>query len=132
MGNSRREGVSMARIRHLAILTEDVERLVKFYTNSFDLKVVEGVGTATYLTDGHLNLAIIPIGPERKIEGGHLKEGINHFGFEVESVDAMVPVCRQWGASTEVEKRPPNREAEFRVYDPDGNPIDLSQHGWPH
>ena len=57
----------MARIRHLAILTEDVERLVKFYTNSFGLKVVEGVGTATYLTDGHLNLAIIPIGPERKI-----------------------------------------------------------------
>jgi len=29
-------------------------------------------------------------------------------------------------------KRPPNREAEFRVWDPDGNPIDLSQHGWPH
>ena len=42
----------MARIRHLAILTEDVERLVKFYTNSFGLEVVEGVGTATYLTDG--------------------------------------------------------------------------------
>ena len=122
----------MARIRHLAILTEDVERLVKFYMNSFGLKIVKGVGTATYLTDGHINLAIIPIGPERKIEGNQLKEGINHFGFEVESVDAMVPVCRQWGASTEVEKRPPNREAEYRVYDPDGNPVDLSQHGWPH
>src|SRR5205807_9725667 len=127
-----KEAGSMARIRHIAILTEDVERLVRFYTTAFGLKVVEGVGTATYLTDGHLNLAIIPIGPEREIEGGHLKEGINHFGFEVDSVDSMVPVCRQWGASTEVEKRPPNREAEFRVYDPDGNPIDLSQHGWPH
>ena len=34
----------MARIRHLAILTEDVDRLVKFYTNSFGLKIVEGVG----------------------------------------------------------------------------------------
>jgi catechol 2,3-dioxygenase-like lactoylglutathione lyase family enzyme len=122
----------MARIRHLAILTEDVDRLVKFYTNSFGLKIVQGVGTATYLTDGHINLAIIPIGPERKIEGNHLKEGINHFGFEVDSVDALVPVCKEQGASTNVEKRPPNREAEFRVYDPDGNPIDLSQHGWPH
>ena len=59
----------MARIRHLAILTEDVNRLVKFYTNSFGLKIVQGVGTATYLTDGHINLAIIPIGPEREIEG---------------------------------------------------------------
>src|ERR1700732_5377724 len=72
---------SMARIRHLAILTEDVQRLVKFYTNSFGLKIVQGVGTATYLTDGHINLAIIPIGPEREIEGNQLKEGINHFGF---------------------------------------------------
>jgi hypothetical protein len=27
------------------------------------------VGTATYLTDGHINLAIIPIGPGREIEG---------------------------------------------------------------
>ena len=122
----------MARIRHLAILTGNVERLVNFYTNAFGLEVVEGEGTATYLTDGQLNLAIIPIGPEREIEGSHLKEGINHLGFEVESVDAVVPVCSEWGASTDVKKRPPNREAEFRVHDPDGNPIDLSQHGWPH
>src|ERR1700687_3513369 len=124
-GQFKRERCLLPHIRHQSILTEDVERLVNFYTNSFGLEIVKGVGTATYLTDGHLNLAIIPIGPEREIEGNHLKEGINHFGFEVESVDAMVPVCSQWGASTEVEKRPPNREAEFRVYDPDGNPIDL-------
>ena len=107
----------MARIRHLAILTEDVERLVKFYTNSFGLEVVEGVGTATYLTDGHLNLAIIPIGPEREIEGSHLKEGINHLGFEVESVDAVIPVCKEWGASTEVGKSRPTgkRNSAFMI-----------------
>ena len=122
----------MARIRHLAILTEDVEGLVSFYTNSFGLETVEGEGTATYLTDGHINLAIIPIGPERKIEGKHLKEGINHFGFEVDDVEALVPVCKKFGASKDIKIRPPNREAEFRVHDPDGNPLDLSQHGWPH
>src|ERR687888_1670186 len=111
----------MTRIRHLAILTEDVERLVKFYTNSFGLKIVEGVGTATYLTDGHINLAIIPIGPEREIEGPHLRPGINHFGFEVEDVAALAPLCRELGAAADVSKRPPNREAESRVHDPDGN-----------
>jgi hypothetical protein len=52
--------------------------------------------------------------------------------YEVESVEALVAVCKQWGAATEVKKRPPNREAESRVWDPDGNPVDLSQHGWPH
>ncbi len=122
----------MARLRHLAILTEDVEKLVGFYTKSFGLTVVDGIGTATYLTDGHINLAIIPIGPERKIEGDQLAVGINHLGFEVDSVEELVPICVEAGASDQVRKRPPNREAEYRVHDPDGNPIDLSQHGWPH
>jgi catechol 2,3-dioxygenase-like lactoylglutathione lyase family enzyme len=121
----------MARIRHLAILTENVERLVKFYTTAFGLKVVEGIGTATYLSDGHINLAIIPIGPERKVEGEKLKEGLYHFGFEVEDIDALKPVCKELGASTDIDKRPPNREAEYRVHDPDGNPVDVSKHGWP-
>lgn len=121
----------MARLRHLAILTENVERLVKFYTAAFGMKIVEGIGTATYLSDGHINLAIIPIGPELLVEGKQLKPGIYHFGFEVENVDALRAACKELGAATEIEKRPTNREAEYRVYDPDGNPIDLSQHGWP-
>jgi catechol 2,3-dioxygenase-like lactoylglutathione lyase family enzyme len=115
----------MARIRHVAIRTTNVERLVKFYMTTFGLEIVEGDGTATYLTDGYLNLAIIP-------ERNQSNEGLNHIGFEVESIDALRPVCQEQGASTAIEKRPPNREAEFRVHDPDGNGIDLSRHGWPH
>ena len=121
----------MARIRHLAILTEDVERLVRFYTTVFGLQVVEGVGTATYLSDGHINLAIIPIGPERELEGDHLQPGLHHFGFEVDDTARIAPLCDELGAADAVAKRPPNREAEARVHDPDGNPVDLSQHGWP-
>ena len=121
----------MAQIRHLAILTENVERLVKFYTEAFGMKVVEGIGTATYVSDGQINLAIIPIGPENKVEGRKLNPGIFHFGFQVENVEALRSKCQELGAATEIQKRPPNREAEYRVHDPDGNPIDLSQHGWP-
>ena len=121
----------MARIRHLAILTEDVEKLVNFYTKAFGLKIVDGIGTATYLSDGHINLAIIPIGPERKVEGTELKAGLYHFGFEVEDVGSLRGICKELDAATGIDKRPPNREAEYRVHDPDGNPIDLSQHGWP-
>jgi catechol 2,3-dioxygenase-like lactoylglutathione lyase family enzyme len=121
----------MARIRHIAILTEDVDKLVNFYTTAFGLKIVHGIGTATYLSDGHINLAIIPIGPERKIEGPQLKTGLYHFGFEVEDVDALRGACNELSAASGIDKRPPNREAEYRVHDPDGNPIDLSKHGWP-
>jgi catechol 2,3-dioxygenase-like lactoylglutathione lyase family enzyme len=49
----------MARIRHLAIVTENRERLVEFYTKAFGMKKVDGVGPAIYLSDGYLNLAII-------------------------------------------------------------------------
>jgi len=121
----------MARIRHLAILTENVEKLVRFYTTAFGLKIVHGIGTATYLSDGHINLAIIPIEPEREIEGPQLQAGLYHFGFEVEDVAGLRDVCNELSAATGIEKRPGNREAEYRVHDPDGNPIDLSQHGWP-
>ena len=115
----------MARIRHVAIRTENVDALVEFYTKSFGLKIVDGDGTATYLTDGYLNLAIIP-------DRNRQKEGIDHIGFEVESVDDLGPICEEAGASSGIKKRPANREAEFRVHDPDGNGVDLSRHGWPH
>jgi catechol 2,3-dioxygenase-like lactoylglutathione lyase family enzyme len=114
----------MARIRHLAIVTENRERLVKFYMTAFGMKVVDGVGPAIYLSDGYLNLAIIKKRP-------NYKEGLYHFGVEVVDIDALKAVCKELGAATDIEKRPPNREAEYRVHDPDGNPIDLSQHGWP-
>lgn len=115
----------MARIRHLAIRTANVDRLVKFYTTAFGLKVVDGVGPATYLTDGYLNLAILP-------KGYHANEGIDHFGIEVDDIEGLGPVVAAEGAATGIEKRPDYREAEYRVDDPDGNSIDLSSHGWPH
>ena len=83
-----------------------------------------GVGPAIYLSDGYLNVAIIQ-------KRGNYKEGLYHFGIEVEDIDALRPVCKDLGAATDIQKRPPNREAEYRVADPDGNLIDLSQHGWP-
>jgi catechol 2,3-dioxygenase-like lactoylglutathione lyase family enzyme len=121
----------MARIRHIAIATKDVDRLVKFYTTVFGLKIVSGRGTGTYLSDGHVNLAILPLEPERKTEGPYVKEGIYHFGFQVDDVDALRPISEQMGATSRIDQRPENREAEFRLYDPDYNPIDLSKHGWP-
>ena len=53
----------MARIRHIAIQTQDEEATKQFYVENFGLKVVrklESERTAGYfLTDGHINLAIL-------------------------------------------------------------------------
>jgi catechol 2,3-dioxygenase-like lactoylglutathione lyase family enzyme len=60
----------MARIRHLAIVSENRERLVEFYTKAFGMKQIESKGPAIYLTDGYINLALIP--EERPQQGGTL------------------------------------------------------------
>ena len=49
----------MARIKHIAIRTGDVEKTATFYKEAFGLKQV-GLGqNGIYLTDGHLNIAVL-------------------------------------------------------------------------
>ena len=53
----------MARIRHIALATQDVEATAKFYIDGLGLKEVGKVNSLTsegvYLSDGHVNLAIL-------------------------------------------------------------------------
>jgi len=53
----------MARIRHIAIGTHDPETTAQFYIEGLGLKQVGKVNTPTsegyYLSDGHVNLAIL-------------------------------------------------------------------------
>jgi catechol 2,3-dioxygenase-like lactoylglutathione lyase family enzyme len=112
----------MARIRHLAIISQDRERLVAFYTKAFGMKRIDSTGPAIYLTDGYINLALIQ-------KRSHNKEGLYHFGFVVDDIEALKPICKELGAASAIEDRP--YQAETRVRDPDGNEIDISIRGWP-
>jgi catechol 2,3-dioxygenase-like lactoylglutathione lyase family enzyme len=118
----------MARIRHIALLTKDTEKLAEFYRASFGLKEVarsgEGGehGRAIYLSDGHINLAILPARNRR--------EGIYHFGMEVEDVKGATQTALAAGATGGTAELPRDgRYAETFVLDPVGTRIDLSQ-GW--
>ena len=73
----------MARIKHIAIRTEDVEKTAAFYREAFDLQQV-GLGqNGVYLSDGHLNIAILAC--QRGKNGAPVSLGIDHVGFQVES-----------------------------------------------
>src|SRR5204863_2149916 len=54
----REEGV-MAKIKHIAIRTPDPEKTAAFYKNVFGLKEVGQARRGCYLSDGHINLAIL-------------------------------------------------------------------------
>lgn len=119
----------MPQIRHIALLTNDQEGLAKFYTGVFEMHEIfrhesPHGGPAIYLSDGHLNLAILPAAGRR--------QGIYHMGMAVDDVDKMAAAAIAAGAT------PPNavlpkdgRFAETFVFDPAGTRVDLSP-GWKH
>jgi catechol 2,3-dioxygenase-like lactoylglutathione lyase family enzyme len=115
----------MPRIKHIAILAADPAKLSEFYKTSFGLKEVARSGTngeAIYLSDGHINLALLPARNRR--------EGIFHFGIEVENVKAAVDTAVAAGATGGNAELPRDgRFAETFVLDPVGTRVDVST-GW--
>lgn len=116
----------MARIKHIAILAKDTTMLSNFYKASFGLKEVARSGEkqeAIYLSDGHINLAILPARGR--------EEGIYHFGFEVENLEEGMRAALEAGATKGSTSLPKDgRFAEVFVRDPVGTRVDLSQRGW--
>jgi catechol 2,3-dioxygenase-like lactoylglutathione lyase family enzyme len=112
----------MARLRHLAVVTPDKARLVEFYKKTFRMKETMGQpeSSATFLSDGYFNLAII-----EKKPGADVKMGLFHFGLHVDGDD----VDHLKGLGFKLEKRPAG-QAEYSVTDPDGNRMDVSTEGW--
>ena len=117
------------KIRHLALMTPDPQKLAQFYVDVFDMDVAldakgpKGTGPV-FLTDGYLNLALIPHSTK-----SDAAVGLNHFGFHVADISEITKRLRKHGMS-EPAMRPAGRYAEYRAADPFGNAFDLSEHGF--
>lgn len=117
------------KIKHLAIITLDPERLANFYEKVFGMTRLTRpsdrpkVSEAVYMTDGYLTLALL----ENKAEGK--APGLNHFGFQIE--DQEETAARLTEFNLQATARPADRPyAETRATDPDGNNIDLAVRGF--
>ena len=115
----------MAKIKHIAIVTMDPSKLASFYQEVFDMQVLHtSKSGCVYLTDGYINVALLP----NKAEGK--PNGLNHFGFEIENQKEIGQRMERFGLKTPAQ-RPRNRPyAETRGCDPDGNNFDLSVRGF--
>jgi catechol 2,3-dioxygenase-like lactoylglutathione lyase family enzyme len=120
----------MAKIRHIAIYTDDPEELAKFYVDVFGMTITQPLATTPesgswiFLSDGYMDVALI--NPKR--EG--VKNGINHFGFTLEDSERVAVLDKLKERGIEARKRPPERPyVEDRVNDIHGNPIDISSTG---
>ena len=126
----------MAEIGHIAIRTHDVEKTAAFYKEAFGLKQV-GVGkNGMYLTDGHLNIAILNIRPV--VAGEKMKLGFDHIGFHVENVDAAIARIKSLGGKilegenevTPGDPAQPQSYFEVKCVGPDDQVMDVSSAGW--
>ena len=118
----------MPQIRHLALLTENPERLAEFYRSVFEMKEVGRSPGAIYLSDGHTNLSLIT---KVDIPDHRRPAGLYHLGFHIDKLEVIRERLRKAGVSDAAPPRPRDgRYAEYRVADPDGNLIDLAEAGW--
>jgi catechol 2,3-dioxygenase-like lactoylglutathione lyase family enzyme len=115
----------MPRIRHIALLAQEPAKLAEFYKNSFGFKEVARSGEsgeAIYVSDGHINLALLP--------ARNRSEGIFHFGIEVDDVASAVEKALSVGGRGGKTQLPKDgRFAETFVVDPVGTRVDISR-GW--
>src|SRR5437762_9562332 len=122
----------MAKIRHLAIRTEDPERLAEFYKDVFGLEEIHrgshpghAAGKTVHLTDGYFELALLDNAAQQS------PNGLYHFGIQVDDMDETLQRAGKAQPDKPARKRPEGTPfAEMRVSDPGGNLIDLSVHGF--
>lgn len=122
----------MAQIRHLAIRTEEPERLAQFYIEVFGFKELHRgshpghpAGKSVHLTDGYFELAILDNSAQES------PNGLYHFGIKIEDMEETLKRFKKFRADKPIRQRPQGTPfAEMRVSDPEGNLIDLSVHGF--
>jgi catechol 2,3-dioxygenase-like lactoylglutathione lyase family enzyme len=136
----------MARIKHIAIATQDADVTARFYTDVMGLQEVGKVNspnaTGYYLSDGHINLAILNFQNDQVAgpEYGSGYSGIHHIGFEVDNLQEQASklaaagsaprdeINRALGIGMDGPKRHANVEVKYSA--PDGVIIDISETGW--
>ena len=137
----------MARIRHIAIQTQDEEATKDFYVENFGLKVVGKVKNERiagyYLTDDHINLAILNFKNDTLAgtERGMGWSGIHHIGFQVDSLAETAEQLKSTVAKPRDDinvalglgpggARPGHGNVEVRYIGPDNVNFDVSETGW--
>jgi glyoxylase I family protein len=134
----------MPKIKHIALTTQDPDATAKFYIDVFGMKEVGKIDNPNtrgfFLTDGDLNLAILKFKNDAVagVERGKDWTGIHHFGFQVESLEAIAEKLSAVGAPLRADinaalgvggsGRYANVEVKYTA--PDGVTVDVSETGW--
>lgn len=110
-------------IRHVALYAGPA-KAANFYCAVLGMKEVDRTDRSSiFVSDGYFNLALLYQRAEEKL-------GVNHFGFRVKSNEEMRSRAEKAGVSRGARRPDRIPFAEYRVHDPEGNGIDISEKGW--
>jgi catechol 2,3-dioxygenase-like lactoylglutathione lyase family enzyme len=131
----------MAKIKHIALSTQDPEKTAAFYKETLGLQEVGKVNSPLaegyYLTDGSINVAILKFKSDQaadKPEGVNFV-GLHHFGFKVDDLEATEARLQAANADKRPQvnmstTQPGHRNFEVKYRGPDGVIFDISSTGW--
>jgi hypothetical protein len=121
-----REETDMARIKHLAIISEDPEKLAGFYADIYGLTITGRSQGDVWVTDGYMDIALIHQKNVKK------PKGLFHFGFTIDPAEkpGIYDKMTQLGLAP-FDPRGDNPDldrpfVEDAGYDIDGNRFDIS------
>ncbi len=131
----------MAKIRHIALTTENPGQVAEFYKEAFDMEIIRrGDNGAVFLSDGYINLAVLNWKTEKDADvgpNGPNYNGIHHIGFQVDDLDQAcqkLEDAKGKALSTRegLDMMAPTgpRNFEMKWAGPDDVVIDVSHTGW--
>ena len=135
----------MARIKHIALSTQDPEKTSRFYVDVFGMKEIGRVDhpavSGYFLSDGELNVAVLKFKNDAAAGAERGKDfcGIHHIGFQVESLEAIAERLAQVGSQRRDDinnalglgrTAQRNANVEVKYAGPDGIMLDVSETGW--
>jgi methylmalonyl-CoA/ethylmalonyl-CoA epimerase len=132
----------MARIRHIAIASNDPGKAAEFFKSAFGLTEVRrnggdgttknAPGSAVGLTDGELNITFIKFANDQTGVGLDF-HGIHHFGVQVDDMDRQSEALEKLGAPCIAGRDaiPPGAHLEIKFRGPDNVVFDISDRPWP-
>lgn len=124
----------MARIKHIALSTDDPAKTAAFYKNIFGLselrrRPADTGADGVWLTDGYIYFAILKHGSDEAPdlgEGSSTVKGVHHIGFYV---DDLEQTCSTLEAAQST-LCPGSSAANRKYQGPDGLMIDVRKRGW--
>ena len=130
----------MARLRHIAVCVKNLDKAAEFYNKVFEFERIGRedleIGSAIYMSDGTINLALLNFAGKEGSKASDIKEGqtfigAHHFGIQVDDMAETQKKIEEAGGKFFFDlgdERHGNFERKFK--DPDGVIFDVSKNGW--